>query len=69
MRTRDTLIFLATALLPLYDIPEAAHATLWGRNAAYWGSPRDVINRTLDAGLIRVADPEHPRAGYVPHWA
>jgi len=28
-----------------------------------------VINRTLDAGLIRVADPEHPRAGYVPHWA
>lgn len=28
-----------------------------------------VINKTLDAGLIRVADPEHPRAGYVPHWA
>lgn len=28
-----------------------------------------VINRTLEAGLIRVADPEHPRAGYVPHWA
>ncbi|WP_295646403.1 ATP-binding protein [uncultured Methylibium sp.] len=28
-----------------------------------------VINRTLDAGLIRVADLEHPRAGYVPHWA
>ena len=28
-----------------------------------------VINKTLDAGLIRVADPDHPRAGYVPHWA
>ncbi|MEJ6001657.1 ATP-binding protein [Paucibacter soli] len=28
-----------------------------------------VINKTLDTGLIRVADPEHPRAGYVPHWA
>lgn len=28
-----------------------------------------VINRTLDAGMIRVADPDHPRAGYVPHWA
>lgn len=28
-----------------------------------------VINKTLDSGLIRVADPEHPRAGYVPHWA
>ncbi len=28
-----------------------------------------VINKTLKAGLIRVADPEHPRAGYVPHWA
>jgi len=28
-----------------------------------------VINKTMDAGLIRVADPEHPRAGYVPHWA
>lgn len=28
-----------------------------------------VINKTLEAGLIRAADPEHPRAGYVPHWA
>jgi predicted HTH transcriptional regulator len=28
-----------------------------------------VINKTLEAGLIRVADAEHPRAGYVPHWA
>lgn len=28
-----------------------------------------VINKTLAAGLIRVADPDHPRAGYVPHWA
>lgn len=28
-----------------------------------------VINRALNAELIRVADPEHPRAGYVPHWA
>lgn len=28
-----------------------------------------VINKTLEAKLIRVADPEHPRAGYLPHWA
>lgn len=28
-----------------------------------------VINKTLEAGLIRIADPEHPRAGYLPHWA
>lgn len=28
-----------------------------------------VINKALDAGMIRVADPDHPRAGYVPHWA
>jgi predicted HTH transcriptional regulator len=28
-----------------------------------------VINNTLSAGLIRVADTDHPRAGYVPHWA
>lgn len=28
-----------------------------------------VINKTLEAGLIRVADPDHPRGGYVPHWA
>ena len=28
-----------------------------------------VINRALEAGFIRVADPEHPRAGYLPHWA
>ena len=28
-----------------------------------------VINKTLEAGLIRVADPDNTRAGYVPHWA
>jgi predicted HTH transcriptional regulator len=28
-----------------------------------------VISKTLDAGLVRIADPDHPRAGYVPHWA
>jgi len=28
-----------------------------------------IINKTLAAGLIRVADPDHPRAGYVPDWA
>lgn len=28
-----------------------------------------VITKALDAGLIRIADPDHPRAGYVPHWA
>ncbi len=28
-----------------------------------------VIRQTLKAGLIRSADPAHPRAGYVPFWA
>lgn len=28
-----------------------------------------VINKTLETGLIRIADPDHSRAGYVPHWA
>ena len=28
-----------------------------------------VIGQALEAGLIRSADPEHPRAGYVPFWA
>lgn len=36
------------------------------RNAAQAST---VINRTLNEGLIRYADPEHPRAGYVPIWA
>lgn len=36
------------------------------KNAAQASS---VINKALDAKLIRVADPDHPRAGYVPHWA
>ncbi|MBZ9558605.1 MULTISPECIES: ATP-binding protein [unclassified Modicisalibacter] len=28
-----------------------------------------VIRKTQAAGLIKVADPDHPRAGYVPGWA
>jgi predicted HTH transcriptional regulator len=28
-----------------------------------------VINKTLKVGLIRYADADHPRAGYIPHWA
>ncbi len=28
-----------------------------------------VIRQALKAGLIRSADPAHPRAGYVPYWA
>ena len=28
-----------------------------------------VIRLALEAGLIRPADPDHPRAGYVPYWA
>ncbi|BDL38599.1 MULTISPECIES: ATP-binding protein [Methylorubrum] len=28
-----------------------------------------IIKDALAAGLIRPADPEAPRAGYVPHWA
>lgn len=36
------------------------------RNAA---QASQVIRRALDAELIRVADLDHPRAGYVPAWA
>ena len=28
-----------------------------------------VIRQALQEGLIRPADPDHPRAGYVPSWA
>lgn len=28
-----------------------------------------VINLALQQGLIKAADPEHPRSGYVPFWA
>ena len=28
-----------------------------------------VLNQALSAGLITYADPDHPRAGYVPAWA
>jgi len=36
------------------------------KNAAQASS---VIKKALEAKLVRVADPEHPRAGYVPWWA
>ena len=36
------------------------------RNAAQASS---VIKKALEAKLVRVADPEHPRAGYIPWWA
>lgn len=36
------------------------------RNAA---QASNIIKRALEAELIKVADPEHPRAGYVPIWA
>jgi len=29
----------------------------------------NIIRKSLAAGLIKVADPEHPRAGYIPNWA
>jgi ATP-dependent DNA helicase RecG len=28
-----------------------------------------VINKTLEAGLIKAADPDRPRGGYAPFWA
>lgn len=28
-----------------------------------------VINQALDASYIKIADPDHPRSGYVPIWA
>ena len=36
------------------------------RNAAQVSK---VIRQALDTGLIRPADPERPRSGYVPYWA
>jgi len=29
----------------------------------------NVIKLALEEGKIKVADPEHPRAGYIPSWA
>ena len=37
-----------------------------GKNAA---QASKVIKVALKNELIKVADPEHPRAGYVPCWA
>lgn len=28
-----------------------------------------VLRKALEDGLIKHADPDHPRSGYVPHWA
>lgn len=36
------------------------------RNASQASS---VIRKAQEAGLIKVADPDHPRAGYAPWWA
>ncbi len=36
------------------------------RNAAQATS---ILNKTLEAGIIKYADLEHPRAGYIPIWA
>ena len=36
------------------------------RNAAQASA---VLKKALDEGLIKYADPDHPRSGYVPHWA
>lgn len=36
------------------------------RNAA---QASNIIKKALEVGLIKVADPEHPRAGYLPSWA
>lgn len=37
--------------------------------ACYQHAALTVIRQALKAGLIRPADPTHPRAGYVPYWA
>jgi predicted HTH transcriptional regulator len=29
----------------------------------------NIIKRAVDEGLIRYADPDHPKAGYIPGWA
>jgi len=28
-----------------------------------------VIKGALEDGVVQAADPEHPRAGYLPYWA
>jgi len=60
------------AILKLLSGERMKNSSLCGRfgidlkNAAQASS---VIKSALDAGLIKAADPEHPRAGYVPFWA
>lgn len=40
-----------------------------GISAGNAAQASSVIKQTMEAGRIRAADPAHPRAGYVPHWA
>ncbi len=41
----------------------------FGISSANAAQASNVIRQTLDQNLIKHADPEHPRAGYLPFWA
>lgn len=41
----------------------------FGINSKNAAQASNVIRQTLEGNLIKHADPEHPRAGYLPFWA
>ena len=60
------------AVLKFLSGEKMKNATLCARlgiDAKNASQASQVIGKALEAGLIRVADPDHPRAGYVPKWA
>jgi len=60
------------AVLKFLSGEKMKNATLCARlgiEAQNASQASQVIRKAMADGLIRAADPEHPRAGYVPHWA
>ncbi|MEA1050998.1 ATP-binding protein [Lamprobacter modestohalophilus] len=41
----------------------------FGINGSQASQASQIIRKSLEAGLIKLADAEHPRSGYVPAWA
>jgi ATP-dependent DNA helicase RecG len=60
------------AVIKYLSVSRMKNATLcerFGIEAKNAAQATKVINSTLDAKLIKPADTDHPRAGYIPIWA
>lgn len=68
-RTRACYFHAVLKFLSGDKMKNATLCTRLGIDAKNASQASGVINNALKSGLIRVADPDHPRAGYVPHWA